>query len=319
MELRELAAFREVARQSSFSRAAAQLGYVQSTVSAQVQALERDLGVRLIDRLGRSIALTIAGEALLPHAERLLELSAEARSAVSEATKLGATLGGTIAVSAPESLLTYRLPAVLSAFRAQHPSVTIDLRPTPIGRFRGDTRRAVAAGTIDLAFVLDTRIDLQGFRSEVLVSEPISVIAPTGHRLADGRRSGTGHRRGQGARGVRPSDLSDDVILLPEAPDFGCAYRGQFERQLADDHVSTDGALEFASIETVKQCVIAGMGVSVLPQVAVAPEVASGRLAQLPWTESFDVYTQLVWNARRSMSPALTAFMSTAHEVLQPS
>jgi DNA-binding transcriptional LysR family regulator len=135
MELRELAAFREVARQSSFSRAAARLGYVQSTVSAQIQALEQDLGVRLIDRLGRSIALTAAGEALLPRAERLLELASEARSAATEAVRAGNTLTGTIAISAPETLLTYRLPALLTEFRSRHPAVVIDLRPTPIGRF----------------------------------------------------------------------------------------------------------------------------------------------------------------------------------------
>jgi DNA-binding transcriptional LysR family regulator len=146
MELRELAAFREVARSSSFSRAAAHLGYVQSTVSAQIQALERDLGVQLFDRLGRTITLTSAGQALLPHAERLLELSVEARAATVGAMTTEGALGGTITVSAPESLLTYRLPAVLSRFRSQHPGVAIDLRPTPIGRFRGETRRAVASG-----------------------------------------------------------------------------------------------------------------------------------------------------------------------------
>jgi DNA-binding transcriptional LysR family regulator len=309
MELRELAAFREVARQSSFSRAAARLGYVQSTVSAQIRTLEQDLGVRLIDRLGRSIALTVAGEALLPQAERLLELAAEARTAATQAVSPGAGMTGTVAISAPESLLTYRLPPVLTAFRASHPQVAIDLRPTAIGRFRGDTRRAIASGTTDVAFVLDTELDLPGFGSEVLLAEPISVIAPAAHPLAEGA---TGRR-------VAPSELSGDVVLLPEAPDSGCAYRGQFERQLADAHVSIDGALEFASIETVKQCVIAGMGVSVLPQIAVAPELAAGRLAQLPWPETFEVYTQIVWNARRSIAPAQAALMSIAREVLRPS
>src|SRR5262249_20634887 len=123
MELRELAAFREVARLSSFSQAAARLGYVQSTVSAQIRALEDDLGVRLIDRLGRSIALTLAGEALLPYAERLLELSAEARSVVTQSPATGAALTGRLTVSAPESLLTYRLPQVLSRFRSEYPAV----------------------------------------------------------------------------------------------------------------------------------------------------------------------------------------------------
>src|SRR4029453_14030592 len=152
MELRELAAFREVARQSSFTRAAARLGYVQSTVSAQVQAVERGLGIRIIDRLGRSIALTGAGEALLPHAERLLELAVEARAAATAATEINSELAGTVTVSAPESLLTYRIPAVMSRFRLDHPGVTIELRSTPVGRFRGETRRAVASGAVHLGF-----------------------------------------------------------------------------------------------------------------------------------------------------------------------
>ncbi len=78
---------------------------------------------------------------------------------------------------------------------------------------------------------------------------------------------------------------------------------------------TTDGALEFASIETVKQCVVAGMGVSVVPSIAVDADVASGRLTRLSWREPFYVHTQLVWNARRSVSPAQAAFMAAAREV----
>ncbi len=301
MEFRELTAFREVARLSSFSRAANRLGYVQSTVTAQIQSLERDLGVQLFDRLPRTVTLTPAGQALLPQAERLLELSVEARSAATAAgTKAGEPVGS-VSVSAPESLLTYRLPGVLSWIHATYPGVTVDLRPTPIGRFRSDTRRAVASGEIDVAVVLDTTLNLAGFSSAILTPEPISVIAPPEHRLAAARR-------------VTPRDLDGEPLLLPEAPDHGCAYRGQFERQLADGHVMTDRAIEFASIETVKQCVASGMGVSVVPSVAVDADVAAGRLVRLPWKPRFDVFTVMVWNARRAISPAQRAFMTTVQE-----
>jgi len=302
MELRELAAFREVARLSSFSRAATRLGYVQSTVSAQIQALERDLGVRLFDRLARSVSLTPAGTALLPHAERLLELSAEGRAAVAAAVTQEGQLTGRISVSAPESLLTYRLPAVLSRFRADQPGVSIELRPTIIGRFRGVTRRDIATGVADLAFVLDTPVELAGFNTNTLVREQISVIAAPDHRLAS-------------VSLVTPSDLDDEVLLLPETLDSGCVYRDQFERQLAQAHVSSDSPLEFASIETVKQCVVAGMGLSVLPSVAIEADVAAGRLVRLPWADEFEVYTQIVWNNRRSVSPAQAAFMATTRDV----
>jgi DNA-binding transcriptional LysR family regulator len=150
-----------------------------------------------------------------------------------------------------------------------------------------------------LAFVLDTPLHIDGFGAELPLREPISVITTPGHRLAS-------------AREVVPSDLDGETLLLPEAPDSGCAYRAQFERQLADAHVTTDGALEFASIETVKQCVVAGMGVSVVPSVAIEADVTAGRLVRLPWREPIEVYTQLVWNARRWIGPAQAAFMSTA-------
>jgi DNA-binding transcriptional LysR family regulator len=304
MELRQLAAFREVARVSNFSRAASNLGFAQSTLSAQVNGLERELGVRLFDRFARTVSLTAAGQALLPHADRLLALSAEAREAVADAVAAEGELVGTITVSAPESLLTYRLPSVLSRFKSRHQRVAILLRPTEVGRFRGATRRAIATGAVDLAFVLDTPLSIPGFGSIVLRREAISVIAAPGHRLAT-------------SKVATPADLDGVALLLPEAPDSGCIYRGQFERQLADAHVTTDGALEFASIETVKQCVVAGMGVSALPSVAVEADVAAGRLVQLAWRGSFDVYTQLVWNSRRAVSPARAAFMTVAGEVLR--
>ena len=299
MELRDLVAFREVARHASFSQAAARLGYVQSTISTQIQSLERDLGAPLFDRLGRSVSLTDAGRALLPHAERMLELASSAEAAVAHAMARDGDLVGSISVSAPESLLTYRLPAVLSRFRTLAPGVTIDLKPTPIGRFRGATRRLLASGLMDVAFVLDTPLRISGFCAEQLLREDISVIAPPGHRLAALDRAG-------------PDDLDGEVLLFPEAPDTGCAYRGQFERQLADRHVTPRDALEFASIETVKQCVVAGMGVSALPSVAVEADVAAGNLVRLAWREAFEVYTQVVWNERRSLTPAMSAFIDTA-------
>jgi DNA-binding transcriptional LysR family regulator len=228
-----------------------------------------------------------------------LELASTAEAAVAQTTAHDGELVGTITVSAPESLLTYRLPAVLSRFRAMAPGVAIDLRPTPIGRFRGLTRRGVADGLVDLAFVLDTPLNVPGFCAEPLLREDISVIAAPRHRLAATNGSG-------------PGDLDGEVLLLPEAPDAGCAYRGQFERQLAERHVTPRDALEFASIETVKQCVVAGMGVSVLLSVAVDADVAAGNLVRLAWAEPFEVYTQVVWNARRSPTPAMEAFVDTA-------
>src|ERR1700683_3290706 len=108
MDLRQLTTYRVLARTLNFHQAAEQVHSVQSTVTAQIQALENDLGVRLFDRLGRRVVLTDAGTRLVAYAERLLNLADEARLAVSRREEQV----GTLTISATETLCTYRFSRV---------------------------------------------------------------------------------------------------------------------------------------------------------------------------------------------------------------
>ena len=306
MELRQVETFRAVAEELSFSRAAARLGYVQSSVSAQVSALEQELGVPLFDRLGRRIALTDAGEVMFAYSGKLLALADQAREAVVDAGVGSGEVTGSLTVSAPETLLTYRLPKLLALFHERHPKVRLSVRPSAIGRLVGSARKAVKEGRVDIAFVLDEplgeRVRPDDLAVETLVAENVSVIAPTSHALAS-------------SSAVLPQDLRGETVLLPEAPESGCAYRGQFERQLGSGGVVPPEKMEFQSIEAVKQCVAAGMGVSVLPSVAVNAELQAGTLAALRWAGPFEVLTQMSWHEDRWKSPALRAFLEVAREV----
>ena len=123
MELRQVETFRAVAEELSFSRAAAKLGYVQSSVSAQVSALERELGVPLFDRLDRRIVLTDAGEVMLAYSGELLALAERTREAVLDAGVGSGEVAGSLTVSVPETLLTYRLPKLLALFHERYPRV----------------------------------------------------------------------------------------------------------------------------------------------------------------------------------------------------
>jgi DNA-binding transcriptional LysR family regulator len=298
LELRQVRTFRVVAEELSFSRAAARLGYVQSSVSAQVAALERELGVRLFDRLGRRIS----GSVMLAYSRELLVLAGEAREAVVDAGAGAGEVTGSLTVSAPETLLTYRLPRLLAIFHERYPKVRLSVRPSAIGRLVGSMRRAVDEGRVDVAFVLDGAVAVPGLSIEPLIGEGVTVIAPSNHALAS-------------STSVAPQDLSGESVLLPEAPESGCVYRGQFERQLGKRGVMPQERMEFQSIEAVKQCVAAGMGVSVLISVAVEAEIEDGRLAALRWEEPFEVFTQMVWHEKRWKSSALRAFLETAREV----
>jgi len=264
--------------------------------------LEQELGAPLFDRLGRTIALTEAGRVMLSYSERLLGLARESKEAVADAGVGSGEITGALSVSAPETLLTYRLPELLALFHKRHPRVRVSLKPTAVGRLVGSTRRALEEGRVDVAFVLDGPAEIVGLSAEPLVEEAVSVVAPPAHALADFSL-------------VNPEELGGETVILPEAPESGCAYRGGFERQLSAAGVVPRETLQFQSIEAIKRCVSAGMGVSVLPAVSVEAELASGSLSELGWREPIRVGTLMAWNGQRWASPALRAFLQTAREV----
>src|ERR1700747_2150200 len=123
-ELRQPPTFRTVAATLNLTRAAEALGDVQSSVTAQIKALEEELGVPLFDRLGRRVMLTDAGHRFLPFAEQALAAMEKGLLAV----KAGSEPCGPLRISAPESIVTYRLPLLLRKFRRRFPHVEMIFR-----------------------------------------------------------------------------------------------------------------------------------------------------------------------------------------------
>jgi DNA-binding transcriptional LysR family regulator len=285
MELRQLITFQTVANTLSFTRAAALLNYAQSSVTAQIQALEEELGVLLFDRLGKRVVLTDAGQQLLKYADKLLSLADEARGVVSG----GEVSGGTLTLSALETLCTYRLPAILRQFRELFPHVRLSIRPLP----SLELIRKVNEGTVDVSFVMAESIVAAGLHVEVLSAEPVQVVAAPGHPLADQPR-------------VSAADFAQETFLLT---DVSCQYRGLFERVLASEGVHLSEIVEFGSVEAIKQCVMVGMGLAVLPAVTVANEVARGQLVVLRTDKPLQIYTHMLWHKDKWQSPALRAFL----------
>lgn len=299
MELRHLRSFKQVAGESSFTRAAKELGYVQSAVTAHVKALEADLGIKLFDRLGRSIMLTEPGRELLAYATKILDLADSATAAVANDGKLS----GTLNINASESLCVYRLPPVLEEFGRRFPGVRVVFEPSRNGTLDSTLRRRLSVGAVDLAFVIEREhTDPVGdILSETLIQEPLVLVANPQHPLSE-------------AGEVRPVDLGGESVLMAEK---GCGFRAVFEEQMSRARVRPRSEIEFTSAEAIKRCVEAGMGVAVLAAVSVAEEIGSGRLAALNWSEpGFVVSTQMLRHRDKWLSPALKAFMDTANEVL---
>lgn len=294
MDLRQLATFREVAKTLSFTRAANNLNYVQSTITAQIQALETELGVPLFDRLGKRIALTDAGQRLLHYADQVLALIDEAQIMVAS----GEEPAGKLVFGAAESLCIYRLPPILRQFRNRFPRVKVLFQPGSCA----EVRQRISSGEIDVAFVMEEcALEIADLNSEPLVDEQILLIAPPDHPLAHLPR-------------VTAADLAGEQVVLTEG---GCSYRQRFEQALDTAGVRPTDQLEFSNVEAIKQCVIAGLGVGVLPAFVVAQELANGQLVALPWDDQpMRMVTQLIWHRDKWLSPALTAFLQVTREIV---
>lgn len=296
MELRQLHTFATVARTLNFTRAAEALSYAQSSVTGQVQALEDELGVKLFERLGKKIALTAQGEQLLWYAEKMLKLADEAKEALHRRDDLPA---GPLVIGSPESLATYRLPPILHRFRQRYPQVQVTLRPG----ICADLLRQLGEGLIDLVFVLQPVIRPPYLTIYPLKVEPLQALAYPDHPLTS-------------RKAIRLQDLHGEHLLVTEQ---GCSYRELIDREMERASVRPATSLEFGSIEAIKQCVAAGMGLAVLPAMTAEHEVSEGRLAVLPWQgEGYHVVTQVAHHKDKWLSPAMRAFLATTFEILPP-
>jgi len=294
MEIRQLRTFQSVARHLSFNKAAGQLNYAQSSISAQILALEEELGVRLFDRLGRRILLTEAGERLLQYAEKILDLADET------VTEIVGTKDpkGSLTIRIPETLGVHRLAPLIKAFRSSFPGVRLDLITCAHEALQKDLRK----GVTDLAFLLAESVQAAGLGVEILGFESIVMVASPDHPLSK-------------KKVVRTRDLHGETVLLSKVD---CSYRRTFERILKEARVDPGAPLIFHSVETLKRCVIQGVGITVLPAVAVAGDIKNGKLVPLRWDEGgFEVAVMMIWYKERWLSPTLRAFMEMTRRFLK--
>jgi len=291
MDLTHLQTFLAVAGRLSFRKAAEALHYAPSTVSAQVRGLEEELGAALFERLGRRVLLTEAGRKLLPHARRMADLAAEARASLGG----GGAAPGELCVRISETLGLLCLPGVLARFRPEFRAARLTLL-TVSGLGLG---RDLRQGATDLALILGEAALDPALEVEVLGRERLGVIAPAGSRLARRQRAGAADLAGR------------DLVLTPHV----WGLRRALEQALHAAGARPSGLVECGSLELVKRCVAAGLGVGFAPAFAAAAEAARGELAVLDWADGpLAAPVLLARNPEHAPSPAARAFMTAARE-----
>jgi len=281
VDTRYFLTFREVAKWQSFTRAAEELGYAQSSVTTQIQNLEQEFGAELFERWGRKIRLTHTGEQLLRYTDQVLALVEEAKMSVSADNQMS----GTLTIGTVESLAAFYLPPILQLFRREHPKMRLLLKPG----ICSDLRQGVRDGVFDFAVILDWPQSHHDLMCINLGEMEMVVVASPDHRFAKEER-------------VSPRDFAGETLIVTEA---GCSYRAMMEGVLKEAGVIPD-SLEFGSLEAIKRCVEYDLGVALLPRIAVEEEVQKGKLAILPFRHGdIKVCKQLIYHKKKWMPQGL--------------
>lgn len=282
--LRQLQILVAAARTLSFSRAAREVHVTQPAVSMQIRELERIAGLALFERGRGRVRLTAAGEELVRHAQRVLQ---ELRDAEEALAGLAGLSRGRLTI-AVVSTAKYFAPKLLALFARRHPAIELRL----LVNNRAEVVRLLAEDEVDLALTGTTPHELP-LEARPFARHPLLLVAGPEHPLVRRRR-------------IAAAELAGEAFLVREP---GSGTRAALERFLRGARIHPPKTTEMHSNETIKQAVMAGMGIAFLSGHAIGLELATGNLVVLP-VEGLPVYRDwnVVHRAGKVLSPAAAAF-----------
>jgi DNA-binding transcriptional LysR family regulator len=294
MELTHLRSFYVIARERSVTRAATSLGLSQPALSIQIKALETALGEALFTRHRKQMQLTQAGEILYRHVQTVLTTLAEARTEMAELHQL---LRGHLAIATSDTNSMYILPEVLRQFCAHYPHVRIDIR----NKMSSQVLQLVLDHEVDFGIATLPMAHRQ-VMTETLFHREEVVICPVDHPLS-------------GASAVSLAQVSFYPVL---ALSHGSTSRQLLDLAFQQAGVPMQVAMNLGSIEVIKRFVEIGLGVAIVPRVAVAEEVQQGRLAARPVEDLPARQIGVVERKDIRRSPPAVAFLHLLRAHLAP-
>jgi Bacterial regulatory helix-turn-helix protein, lysR family./LysR substrate binding domain. len=293
MDVQGLEAFWWIAKTGSFNRAAERLFLTQPSVTARIQALEKELGQKLFERRPRGVRLTDAGRALLPHAERVLQDIKRARQAMLD---LQTASGGTLSVGSALTTSAYLLPEILTRFKARHPKVEVLVHT---GRSH-QVQQLVLDDTVQVGLVhapLPAHADIVAYP---LSEEQILLVVPPDHPVASRDE-------------VSLEELTQESFITT---DRASGYWALVEQWWTSQGFVPHITMELDSIEAAKRMVLCGLGLTLLPQSTVQNEIALKQVVAVPLKNSANLRRQniLIYRRGKIWSGTARAFLRVVEE-----
>ncbi len=288
MDFDQLETFLEVARNLSFSRAAEKRFRTQPAISAQIRALEEEVGARLLDRSGGKVSLTAAGKVFQKYAEEAVEAR---RSVISSLAEMERVPRGEIVVGANEGTCLYVLPEVFAEFKRQYPGVGVNVDRMESAK----VLESVIDNSIDFGIVAlpvtDKRLTVVPIHKDELV-----IIAPPDHPLAKVKKATI-------------AEVAPYPLLVPESG----RTRDAIEQLFHERNLKPDISMELDSSELLKRFVAAKVGVGFIARSNVREDVRAGVLAAIPIADAnLRRDLGLVFRKDKALSRAALAFIDIA-------
>jgi len=283
MDISNLNAFIKVAETGSFSAAANQLHITQPAVSKRISALESQLNTRLIDRIGRKVALTPAGATLLPRARSIISDLEDAKRSLDN---LSGDVTGRLNLAISHHLGLHRLPPILREFSQRYPNVTLDIQ------FLDSevAYEAVAQGKIELAVITLTEQVSDNIHAKTIWKDPLAFVASTSHPLAQQNR-------------LTLKMLSEHDAILPELNTF----TGTITKRLFNDKkLPLNVGMTTNYLETIGMMVSLGLGWSVLPITLLNEQLCELKVGNIQLERELGA----IHHTERTLSNAAKAMLS---------
>ena len=282
--LRHLKTFEAVAACGSISRAATELHLTQPAVSMQMKQLEEQIGLPLLEQVGKRMFLTEAGHELQGHARDIAARMVDLNASMDQFRSLDRGLLRLAVVSTAN----YFLPRLIADFNRRHPGVRVSLQVAN----REFVLSALADNSTDLA-ITGRPPDSADVVGQHFIDNPLVVIAAPGHRLA-------------AAPAVALRQMADETLVVREP---GSGTRAAMERHFAAHGMAYRAGCEFGTNEALKQAVRAGLGLGVVSAQTIELELQAGCLAVLP-VEGFPIVRQwyVLHRTHKRLSPAARTF-----------
>jgi len=296
MDIRDLQVFLAVSRQLNFTRAGEDVHLSQPSVSVRIRLLEEELGVKLFEQLGKRVALTEAGQLLVPYATRVIAAMSDARDVIEGLQGLER---GALRIGASTTPGMYVIPRTIAHFKRRYAKIEVRLAVK-------DTRQieeGVIRNEFDFGFVGG---HLAGDEVDVVpwITDRIILIAPLGHRLG-------------GKRIVKPQDLANEKFIFREQ---GSATGAVVATHLRKCHIEVEAVMEMANPESVKKAVQNGLGLAFISAFAVETELKAKTLVALT-IRNLEIRRELkiVYRKDKHLSQAAKAFLDASQRQIPTS